>query len=165
MSGLTSLPQSANSALGNVKGNSRILEAEIRADASRGVVIQRKLDNLEKLKQQEETAMNYLTDAVNKDAENTKNFLDSAKETMDKIDEEVKKGEEKTAENTGTETQTNAASQNDQDSDENSSAASVAGNIVDVVIPSTVIQSNLSAIKTNDTPLNTTETGQIKISV
>lgn len=147
MSGFSSITQSALNGVNNVKGQSRILESEIRMDASRGVVIKRKEEKLEMLKTQEEAAMNFLTNAMEQDAENTKKFIDSVEETNNKIREEAEKNqEEKAAEESKTKNNT----EGNQNTAVDSQNTAETGGVVDIVIPSTIVSSDLSSDKNKD---------------
>jgi CHASE3 domain sensor protein len=149
MNGLMSLSQAAHSGLTNLKGQSRILESEIKLDKMRGLNTSKKEKQLEGLNKQAETAQSYLISALEQDAENAKTFMDSVKETMDTINEEVQKREEEKAE------AEDAATKGNAETAENN-AVNETGNIVDIVIPSTIVTRFFSANNSSDTNEGTT---------
>jgi hypothetical protein len=158
MSGFTSLSQNAYSALTTVRGNTRILEAEMRLDASRGITIPRKQENLEKLKQQEEAALNQLGSAITQESENTQKFIDSIEETNNRIREEAeiaaaeKEAEEKAAEESSSTEKGTETTEKGQSTGESNTTTDAVGKIVDIVIPETVITTGLPESSNSEAP-------------
>lgn len=138
MSSFTSLSEIANSAINKAKSQQRIIAREIATDGETPWKL-KKLENAEK---QVKSASNYFIQAMEQDTKNAKTFLDSVTETLDKINEENKKKEE---EEKAAEDAEKAAQNKGIDGDTQKTGES--GVIVDVIIPSTVVSSNLSSDK------------------